>query len=116
VNLRDLVEQYTTAWGDADVGRFRSMVADGCVRHDPGATVRISLDDNEGRFRAAHDRFPGLRFANTWMWEHGIDTITVAYAMTSGPETFAGLEVFRFADGKIVEVWNVAPGTGAWLP
>ena len=115
MNLRDLVQTYTDAWSTADADRFRLLVLDGCLRHDPGSTVTISVADNERRFRETHERFPGLRFTNTWMWEHGDDTITVAYSMASGPDTFSGLEVFRFAEGRIVEVWNVAPANGHWM-
>ncbi len=115
MNLRDLVQTYTDVWNTADVDRFRLLVRDVCVRHDPGSTVTISLADNERRFRETHQRYPGLRFTNTWMWEHGDDTIAVAYSMTSGPDTFSSLEVFRFAEGRIVEVWNVAPANGQWM-
>jgi SnoaL-like domain len=115
MNLRELVESYTDVWSTADVERFRTLVLDGCVRHDPGSTVAISLADNSARFLGTHAQFPGLRFKNTWMWEHGADTITVAYSMSSGATTLSGLEVFRFANGVIVEVWNVAPTPGFWL-
>ena len=115
MNLRDLVQTYTDVWNTADVDRFRLLVRDGCVRHDPGSTVVIFLPDNERRFRETHKGFPGLRFTNTWMWEHGDDTITVAYSMTSGLDAFSSLEVFRFAEGQIVEVWNVAPANGQWM-
>lgn len=112
--LRDLVDRYTTAWTNADEELFLSMVADGCVRHDPGTVHTISHAENAARFRHTHEQFPGLTFANAWMFEHGDDTITVCYAMTSGATTLAGIEVFRFAGGRIVEVWNAPPGTGAW--
>jgi len=115
VDRRGLIEQYTSYWNDGDVAGFRSMIVDGCVRHDPGSTVPVSLDDNERRFRAAHATYTGLQLRNTWMWEHETDCITVAYTMTVGVTVLAGLEVFRFADGLIAEVWNVAPNEGDWL-
>ncbi len=111
-----LIERYTAYWNDGDVTGFRSMIVDGCIRHDPGSTVSISLDENERRFWAAHAQFPGLRLANAWMWEHGDDCITVAYTFTVGENVNAAIEVFRFEDDQIAEVWNAVPGEGDWLP
>lgn len=116
MDLRSLIEQYTNYWNDADVDGFRSMIVDGCVRHDPGSTVEVSLADNERRLLDTHARFPGLRLTNSWMWESGSDTITVAYAFAVGDTVRSSLEVFRFEDGRIAEVWNVSPDDGAWLP
>ncbi len=113
-DLRELIERYTTIWNTKDLAGFRTMVADGCIRRDPGKTIEISLAENEGRFLRAHEQLPGLRLANAWMWEHGADTITVAFSMTSGSTELAGIEVFRFAGGKIVEVWNAPAGAGGW--
>ena len=110
----ELVARYTDAWDAKDEATFRAMVADGCIRHDPGSTTTISLDDNVARFRATHERFPGLRFTSAAMWEHGDDTITVCFSMTSGDTELSAIEVFRFADGRIVEVWNAPAGTGRW--
>ncbi len=111
-----LIEQYTAYWNAKDVDGFRSMIVDGCIRHDPGSTVSISLDENERRFWAAHEQFPGLQLRNAWMWEHGDDCITVAYSFAVGETVQASIEVFRFAGDQIVEVWNAAPGVGNWVP
>lgn len=116
VDRRSLIERYTSHWNAVDVAGFRSMIVDGCIRHDPGSTVPVSLDENERRFLAAHAAFPGLQLTNAWMWEDDADCITVAYTMTVGATVRAGLEVFRFAGDQIAEVWNVAPNDGDWLP
>ena len=116
MDLRALIEQYTTYWNAADVEGFRSMIVDGCIRHDPGSTVEISLEENERRLVDTHARFPGLRLTNSRMWESGSDTITVAYSFAVGETVQASLEVFRFEGGRIVEVWNVSPDDGDWLP
>ena len=112
MDRRALIEQYTSYWNAVDVAGFRSMIVDGCIRHDPGSTARISLDENEHRFLAAHAAFPGLHLSNAWMWDGEGDCITVAYTMTVGPTVRAGIEVFRFAADQIAEVWNVAPERG----
>jgi predicted ester cyclase len=116
VDRRALIQQYTAFWNAADVDGFRSMVVDGCIRHDPGSTVAISLDENERRLLEAHAAFPGLQLRNAWMWEHQSDTITVAYTVAFGSTVRASIEVFRFEGDRIAEVWNVAPNDGDWLP
>jgi hypothetical protein len=115
VDRRALIQQYTEYWNAADVPGFRSMVIDGCIRHDPGSTVAISLDQNERRMLEAHAAFPGLRLRNSWMWEHPPDAITVAYTVSFDQTVRSALEVFRFEGERIAEVWNVAPNDGDWL-
>ena len=111
--LRDLIDRYTEAYHQRDETTFRSMVADGCLRHDPGSTVAVPIEDNVARFRAFHAQFPGARFTNARTWEHG-DAITVCYTIEAGDTVLSGIEVFRFDGGRIVEVWNTPPGKGAW--
>ena len=112
--LRELVDRYTEVWNDRDEAGFTSMVLDGCVRHDPGRSTAISLEENVARFVAARDQLPNYRLTNDRMWEHGDDTITVCYEMAYDGGVVAGIEVFRFADGRIVEVWNAPVGQGGW--
>jgi predicted SnoaL-like aldol condensation-catalyzing enzyme len=112
--LRDLIDRYTDAYHEGDEATFLSMVADGCVRHDPGSTVAISHADNLARFRDFRAHFPGARFTNAHVWQHGDDTITVCYTVDAGETVLSGMEVFRFAEGRIVEVWNAPAGAGRW--
>ncbi len=113
-NIRAFIERYTEVWNRRDEAAFRTMVADGCLRHDPGASVAVSLEENVARFHGAHERFPGLRLVNVRMWEHGDDAITVCYELHHDGGSLAGLEVFRIAGDRIVEVWNTPPGDGTW--
>jgi predicted SnoaL-like aldol condensation-catalyzing enzyme len=113
-HLRDLVEAYTTVWNERDVERFSTMVADGCIRHDPGSTRAIPLAENVARFVGTHEQLPGVRITNAAMFEHGDDTITVCYTFAHAAGELAGIEVFRFENDRIVEVWNVPPGDGPW--
>jgi predicted SnoaL-like aldol condensation-catalyzing enzyme len=112
--LRDLIERYTDAYMRNDEAAFMAMVVDGCIRHDPGSTVAVPIDENVARFRAFQAQLPGARFTNAHMWEHGDDTITVAYTIDAGDMVVSGIEVFRFADGRIVEVWNTPVSPGGW--
>lgn len=116
---RVLVERYTDAWNRRDETMFASMVADLCIRHDPGRTIEITRHENLIRFRAAVDQFPGFRLTNAHIWEHGTDAVTVAYEFTYNPADGsvgqgAGIEVFRFENDQIVEVWNAPTAPGGW--
>ena len=112
--LRELVDRYTDIYHRRDEAAFRAMVVDGCIRHDPGSTVAVPIEENVARFRAFHEQLPGARFTNAYMWEHGDDTITVAYTVAAGDMVVSSIEVFRFADGRVVEVWNAPVGPGGW--
>ena len=116
---RELVDRYTVAWNDRDEPTFASLVAEVCVRHDPGRTIEITRAENLARFRAAADQFPGFHLMNAHIWEHGDDTVTVAYEFTYNPADGsvghgAGIEVFRFDNDQIVEVWNAPTAPGGW--
>lgn len=114
--LAELVDRYTEAYHRRDEATFRAMVADGCVRHDPGASVAVPIEDNVARFRAFHERFPGARFTNAAVFAHGPDgdsgAVTVCYTIAAADTVVSGIEVFRFAGGVIVEVWNAPVGQG----
>lgn len=112
--LADLMDCYADVYHRRDEAAFRAMVADGCIRHDPGSTKVVSIEDNVARFHAFHAQFPNARFTNAAMFEQG-DAITACYSIDMGDGTVvSGIEVFRFVDGRIVEVWNAPVGPGAW--
>ncbi len=112
---RELVERYTVAWNSRDEELFASMVGDVSVRHDPGRTVSITRAENLARFRGAAEQFPGFQLINGQMWEHGDNAITVAYEFTyDGGGHAASIEIFRFENDQIVEVWNTPTAPGGW--
>lgn len=111
--LTELMDRYADVYARRDEAAFRAMVADGCIRHDPGSTRAVPIEENVARFRAFHEQFPNARFTNAAMFEHG-DAITACYTFVDGDTVASGIEVFRFADGRIVEVWNSVTAPGAW--
>lgn len=111
--LTDLMDRYIDVYHERDEAGFRAMVADGCIRHDPGSTKVVPIGDNVARFWAFHEQFPNARFTNAVVFEQG-DVVTVGFTIEQGDTVLSGIEIFRFADGRIVEVWNAPAGPGAW--
>ena len=110
---------YEEAWGKGDLDVIDDVFADDYVRHDlrpgvpppgPEGMKRITAD-----FRAA---FPDLWFEVDILL--GEDDFVVARWTASGTHTgpwgdvsptgrtatFSGVNIFRFVDGKVVEIWN----------
>ena len=110
---------YDEVWNRGNVGVAEDVFAEGYVRHDlrpteaeagPAGQARIAID-----FRAA---FPDLRMeldlilgegdlvAARWTAE-GTNTGLWAGRPPSGKHArFSGVNIFRFQDGKVAELWN----------
>jgi ketosteroid isomerase-like protein len=61
-----------------------------------------------------------LDFTPVVLVEHG-DMVTCVWnaelvAVTGEPSRISSIEVFRIADGRIVEVWNAEASSAHWLP
>ena len=117
---KDLVRRfYEEAWGRGKLDAIDEVFADDYVRHDlrpgepppgPEGMKRITVD-----FREA---FPDLRFEVDIMLAE--DDFVAARWTASGTHTgpwgdveptgraatFSGVNIFRFANGKVVEIWN----------
>lgn len=117
---KDLVRRfYERVWDQGDVGFVDEVFRDDYIRHDlrpaiadPGASgqARIAAD-----FRRA---FPDLRFRLDLLL--GEDDLVAARWTASGTHTgqwgqlaptgrsatFSGVNIFRFRDGKVSEIWN----------
>jgi steroid delta-isomerase-like uncharacterized protein len=117
---KELVRRfYEDAWGRGRLDVIDDVFADDYVRHDlrpgvpppgPEGMKRITAD-----FRAA---FPDLQFEVDILL--GEDDFVAARWTASGTHTgrwgdveptgrkasFSGVNIFRFANGKVVEIWN----------
>lgn len=110
---------YEEVWNSGNVGFAREVFAESYVRHDlrpapaepgPAGQAKIASD-----FRRA---FPDLRFDVDLVLADG-DLVAArwtasgtnlgpwgALAATGKAATFSGVNIFRFANGKVVEIWN----------
>ena len=110
---------YEEVWNKGNVGFAQEVFAENYVRHDlrptqaepgPAGQAKIASD-----FRRA---FPDLRFNVDLVLADG-DLVAArwtakgtnlgqwgALAATGKAATFSGVNIFRFANGKVVEIWN----------
>jgi steroid delta-isomerase-like uncharacterized protein len=110
---------YDQVWDKGNVAVAQEVFADDYVRHDlrpsqalpgPAGQARIAED-----FRRA---FPDLRFVVDLMLADGalVAARWTATGTHTGPwaaldptgkrATFSGVNIFRFDEGKVVEIWN----------
>ena len=117
---REVVIAWTDeVWNKGRVDLVPGLVADPCPRHDPGKFEMMTLAHNLERINGARARFPGIHFTNEDLVVDG-DRVAARWTMrytdpASGEaRVVTGVEMFRVAEGKIVETWNSAAGNAAW--
>ena len=88
------------------------------VRHEPNGTRTVTAEQYRDEIAATQKRIPDIHFKiedeaitdNTW-WVRW--TMTGTNTETGEPVTRAGLQVYRVADGRIVETWAAAHEFGS---
>lgn len=110
---------YEELWGNGSPGIASEMFAPDYVRHDLRATA--ALQGPEGQVKIALDfraAFPDLRItvdllvaeddyvAARWTMHGTNGGRWAGFEPTGKTMRFAGVNIFRFADGKVVELWN----------
>lgn len=110
---------YEEVWNRGDVEVALEVFADDYVRHDLRPTQ--ALPGPEGQMKIASEfraAFPDLRMELDLIL--GEDDLVAARWTTDGtntgpwggrpatgkPARFSGVNIFRFRDGKVVELWN----------
>ena len=118
-NKRLIERFYEEVWAQGNVAFAQQVFADDYVRHDlrPGTAPPGSAGQKAvaGLFRAA---FPDVHLAVELLVAEGEYVVarwTMAgthrgawggVAPTGQRVRFAGVNIFRFADGKVAELWN----------
>jgi steroid delta-isomerase-like uncharacterized protein len=117
---RELVRRfYDEAWNRGEMDIADDLFAEGYVRHDLRPTE--ALPGPEGQKKIARDfraAFPDLHFEVDLLLDAG-DYVVGRWtatgthlgawgnlAPTGRDMMFCGVNIFRFADGKVVEIWN----------
>ena len=116
---------YEEVWASGNLDVCDEVFADDYVRHDLRATDAAPGPEGQkqiaGAFRAA---FPGLRFTvealiaeddfvvGRWMATGTHRGRWAAVEPTGKTATLAGVNVFRFEDGKVAEIWNFRDDLG----
>ena len=119
-NLR-VVERWTNeVWNSGRLELVPELVAENCLRHDPGKPPRtVSVAENLERIASFRKQIPDLHFRNDDLVADG-DRVVARFTMTgSDPEkderfVFSGIEIFRVVAGRIVETWSSETASGPW--
>lgn len=119
-NLR-VIERWTNeVWNAGRLEFVPELVAESCLRHDPGQPPRtMSVAENIERIASFRKQVPDLHFTNDDLVADG-DRVVARFTMTgSDPEkgerfVFSGIEIFRVRAGLIVETWSSETTSGPW--
>jgi steroid delta-isomerase-like uncharacterized protein len=126
-NKRRVTEFYEGLWGRGDYSAATGLFAPGYIRHDlragtplPGAAGQVQIARD---FRAA---FPDLKitvdllvaedeFVTARWTMRGTNTGAWGKTPPSGRSiVFSGVNIFRFAEEKVVELWNYRDDLGLY--
>ena len=118
-NKRVVRRFYSDVWDEGDVDVAFEIFAEDYVRHDLRPSPAIPGPDGQRKIAADFRRaFPDLRMTLDLILAEG--DLVAARWTTSGTHTgpwagvepsgkkvrFSGVNVFRFENGKVVELWN----------
>ena len=117
---RTVIERWTEVWNDGRLEWIPDLVADPCLRHQPGSAEKCTVVDNVERVRAGRKQFPGVTFENVVLTVDG-EYVTSVFTMQwidadadDGRRETAGIEVFRVVGGLITETWTAELAPGPW--
>jgi steroid delta-isomerase-like uncharacterized protein len=118
-NKKTVLHFYEEVWNKGNVDVALEVFADDYMRHDLRPTK--ALAGAEGQRRIAEDfrsAFPDLTFNVDLVLAEG-DLVAARWtaqgtntgrwgdqAPTGNSVTFSGVNIFRFAQGKVIEIWN----------
>ena len=121
-----LVRAFADAWNDRDFARFDDLMAEDAVLHVGGSTISCDPAGTRAIVRTWTQAFPDWRFEVLSLIAEGDRvaahlpyTGTFAHPLGELSPTgrFARVDemvIFRIADGKVVEAWEVYDEAGMW--
>jgi steroid delta-isomerase-like uncharacterized protein len=123
---KELVHAFVNAWNDRDFDRFDSLMGPDAVLEVGGVTVSCSPEGTRAIAQEWTTAFPDWRFELRAMIAEG--DLVAAHMPYSGTFTkpvagiaptgqFARVDemvIFRIADGRIAEAWEVYDEAGMW--
>lgn len=124
-NKAALARYVQDVWNGGNLNAVPEFIAPDYVRHDPGLPMQVRGPEGAaqliGLYRLA---FPDLRLTPIVTLAEG-DTVAIHLQVhgthqgelmgippTSKPIAITATEIFRFADGKIVEQWTTVDNLG----
>lgn len=108
---------YRDLWGSDNTDRYVDYMAETYVVHDIGARKSVVepaieqkhiadrfWDNGTMEFELDYQVAEGDRVATRWIWHYRPDTLFGRFLF--GSKSIPIINVFRFENGRIVEVWN----------
>jgi predicted SnoaL-like aldol condensation-catalyzing enzyme len=118
---REVVELYNlVVWNQRDFALAEELMGDKVIRHQVGQAVTLTRRQAVQRIVEHWEMFDELRFdLNVVVGGDDGEHVAIVYQSTMTAKDGAridigSLEIFRVADGRIIEVWNCGHGQGVW--
>lgn len=118
---REVVELYNlVVWNERDFALADELMGDTVIRHDVGEVKTLTHEQAVQRIVDTWGMFDKLRFdLNLVVAGDDGEHVAIVYQspmeLKDGTTTNVGsMEIFRVADGRIVEVWNCGYKQGVW--
>lgn len=119
--VRDLFDRWEQVWHEDRHDLVAGCVGATYVRHDAGGTRTVSAESYAGELAKIKAARPGVRVV---VYDHMLGaerawfrfTFTWRDADTGAPQTQAGMQAYRIADGRLAETWIVLQPIGSTWP
>ena len=115
--VRAAANLWGRVWNEGRLDLVSEALAASYIRHEPNGTRTVTMEQYREEIAAMQKRIPDIHFTfhdeaitdNTW-WVRW--TLNGTNAETSEPATRSGLQVYRIANGRLVETWLAPHGGG----
>ena len=118
--MRDLFDRWERVWHEGQLDLIPSCVGSHYIRHDEKGDRTVTPEAYAAELAATHEERPGVRIV---VYDHSFSNDRAWFRFsfkwpdpkTGEPRSRAGMQSYRFEDGKLAETWItlLAPGS-AW--
>ena len=119
--VRAIFDRWDEVWHHGKLELVSETVGPSYVRHGPRVTRTVTPEGYREEIAATRKKLPDIRFTihdgaaqgdKAWLrW-----TMNATNAETGKPVTEAGLQVYRIANGRLVETWAATLSSQSILP
>ena len=112
-----IIKQVEEIWNTGDLAKIDEIFAADFINHDPNAPDFTDLEGYKGFFVMTRTGFPDFHVTSEDMIAEG-DKVAIRWVAsgthqgellgippTGKKASWTGINIYRFADGKIVEAW-----------
>ena len=113
---KELIELYwTEVWNNGNADLIREICADPILRHDPGGTTALSLEQQVNRVRQQTTHAaPFFTHEVLLADDEHVCSVWNMYLRNQPDVKLSGIEVFRARDGRFTDCWNSSYTVGYW--